>query len=331
MKENRLKHIDGKKIRRQYFNAPLIALYSLMLAIPYAIFVISWGMGKLDPSAWPSTLWTSIWICFVFSLPFLILRILNTYCFGRIICVLTEEGIHYPTGKLRWETVEKVEYAIDTKPRYKSDAGKAFRVILYTRGGKHIVLDKAPLRTVSQIKKYRPELDVSISGATSLLPTALGMASIVVLCPLYVVLLTRAPGASVTQLMVLAAIWLILGLVRIPVFDAYDVRYRFWRSILPRKWLAYTLLGVYYASFFAAILAVSYFPNWVVVSLLGIYLGVVQPPIPSKRGSSRVNRILSYEQLYEIYVTQAHVWETHMERNREKRLEKKHKPNGLDT
>ncbi len=323
MKENRLRHIDGKKIRRQYFNAPLIVLYSLMLAIPYAIFVISWGMGKLDPSAWPSTLWTSIWVCFCFSLPFLILRTLNIHCFGRIICVLTEEGIHYPKGLLRWETVEKIEYAIDTKPRYKSDTGKAFRVILYTRGGKHIVLDKAPLRTVPQIKKYRPELDVSISGATSLLPTALVMAAIIVLCPLYVVLLVRSPGASIAQLVAMAVIWLILGLVRIPVFDAYDVRYRFWRPILPRKWLACILLGIYYVSFFAVILAVCYFPNWIVTVLLGVYLGVVQPPVPSRHGSSRFNRILSYDQLYEIYITQADFWEKNMEKNREARLKKK--------
>jgi len=38
---------------------------------------------------------------------------------------------------------------------------------------------------------------------------------------------------------------------------------------------------------------------------LGIYLGIVQPPIPSKNGSSRYRSILSYKQLYEIYITQA--------------------------
>lgn len=323
MKENKLQHIDGKKIRRRYFNPPLIALYSLMLAIPYAIFVISWGIGKLDPAAWPSTLWTSVWVCFCFSLPLLLLRTLNAHCFGRIICVLTEEGIHYPKGMLRWETIEKIEYAMDTKPRYKSDSGKSFRLILFTRGGKHIVLDKSPLCTVSHIKKYRSELDVSISGATSLLPTVLVMAAIIVLCPLYLVLLIRSPGATIAQLAAMAAIMLVLIFVREPLFDAYDVPYRFWRPILPLKWLACILLGIYYVSFFAVILIVCYFPNWVVVTLLGIYLGVVQPPVPSRHGSSRVNRILSYEQLYEIYITQADFWEKNMEKNREARSKRK--------
>lgn len=38
MAENLLKHLDGKKIRWQYFNVPLIILYSLMLAIPYFFY-----------------------------------------------------------------------------------------------------------------------------------------------------------------------------------------------------------------------------------------------------------------------------------------------------
>ncbi len=29
--ENDLKHIDGKKIRRQYFNIPLIIIYSMII------------------------------------------------------------------------------------------------------------------------------------------------------------------------------------------------------------------------------------------------------------------------------------------------------------
>ena len=323
MKENKLKHIDGKKIRRQYFNAPLIGLYSLMLAIPYAILVISWGIGKLDPSAWPSTLWTSVWVCFVFSLPLLLLRTLNAHCFGRIICVLTEEGIHHPKGLLRWETVETIEYAMDTKPRYKSDTCKACRAIVYTKGGKHIILHNAPLRLLSRAKKFDQNLAVRVSGATSLLPTVLVMAAIIVLCPLYLVLLIRAPGPSVPQLAVMAVITLVSIFVREPIFDAYDVHYRFWRRILPRKWLAYILLGVYYVSFFAVLLAVSYFPNWIVAVLLGIYLGVVQPPVPSRHGSSRVNRLLSYEQLYEIYITRADFWEKNMEKNREARSKKK--------
>lgn len=192
--KNNLKYVDGKRIRRQYFNIPLIILYSLMLAIPYAIFTISLCIGKFDPSIWPSTLWTSIWICFCFSLPMLILRTLNKHFFGRIICVLNEEGIYHPKGMLRWETIEKIGYAIDSKPRYKSDSAKAFRAIIYTQGGKHVVLNNSSLYILSRAKKYSKELDVKISGASSLIPVMLIITAIIFLCPFYVVLLRNSPG-----------------------------------------------------------------------------------------------------------------------------------------
>lgn len=323
MEGTRLKNIDGKKIRRQYFNIPLIILYSLMLAIPYAIFTISLCIGKFEPSNWPSTLWISIGVCFFFSLPLLILRTLNKHLFGRILCVLAEEGIYYPKGMLRWETIEKIEYAIDSKPRYKSDSEKTYRTIVYTRGGKHVVFANTPLSIVSRIKKYRQGLDVKIAGAASLLPVALIITAIIALCPFYVALLYNSPGASVTHFLVLIILWAVLGIIRAHIFDAYAIRYRFWRRILPRKWLSYIILGVYYSSVFAAFLVLSYFPNWVVVSLLGIYLGVVQPPIPSRYGISRYQSILSYEQLYEIYITKAEFWEKNIENRKQKGAKKK--------
>lgn len=323
MKDNNLKHIDGKKIRRQYFNIPLIIIYSLMFAIPYAIFTISLCLGKFDPSTFLSTLWTSIWVCFCFSLPILILRTLNKHFFGRIICVLTKEGIHYSKGMLRWETIEKIEYAIDSKPRYKSDNAKAFIAIVYTQGGKHIILNSSPMYILSRSKKYNKELDLKISGVTSLLPITLLMTVIIALCPFYVVLLKNSPGASGVHFIVLAIILIVLGIIRMHIFDTYAIRYRFWRRILPKKWLSYIILGCYYSSFFAAILVLCYFPNWVVVSILGIYLGVVQPPFPSRYGSSRYNYLLSYEQLYEIYINKEDFWEDHLAKIREKRIEKK--------
>ena len=104
-------------------------------------------------------------------------------------------------------------------------------------------------------------------------------------------------------------IWVVLGVARTPIFDTYNIRYRFWSRLLPKKLLSYIVLGFYYSSYFIALIILFYFPNWVVVSLLGIYLGIVQPPIPSKNGSSRYRSIPSYDKLYEIYITQADFWE----------------------
>jgi len=43
----------------------------------------------------------------------------------------------------------------------------------------------------------------------------------------------------------------------------------------------------------------------------------VQPPIPSKNGSSRYRSIPSYKQLYEIYITQADFWEERIAKRNE--------------
>ena len=317
MGENNLKKLRGKKIRRQYFNAPIIVLYLSMATILSTVFIFSLWRGKLDTLDLPSTAWTGVWVCFCFSLPFLILRTLNKHFFGKIICVLNEEGIYYPTGKLRWETVEKLEYAIDSKPRYKSDLTKGFRAIIYTRGGKHVVLTSAPMCMLSRAKKYNKELDVKITGAKNLLSYALFAAAIVFLCPLYVCLLVSAPGVSLAQWITATAIWFVLLLIRLPVFDAYAVKYRFWSRILPRKWLSYIILWCYYLSFFAAMIVISYFPNWAVVILVGVYLGVVSPPVPSRRGNIN-KRLLSYEQLCDIYINRADFWEKQIEKRQKK-------------
>ena len=311
MQENSLKCIQGKKIRRQGFSVPLIILYSMMFAIPYCIFAISWCVGKLDTYGSPTTFGTSVLLCFLFSVPFLILRPLNKHFFGKIICVLDEEGIYYANkGKLCWDSIEKIEYVIDSKPRYKSDLGKTWRVIIYTHGGKHVTLEKAPLYIISSIKKYQKSLDVKIIGTRSLILPVLIMATIVLVCPFYVVLLRSAPGGvTIPHIIFMMIICVALGIVRMPIFDAYDIQYRFWSKLLPKKLLSHIVLGFYYSSYFIALIILFYFPNWVVVSLLGIYLGIVQPPIPSKNGSSRYRTIPSYKQLYEIYITQADFWE----------------------
>ena len=317
MKKNDLRGIDGKKIRRQYFNAPLIFLLSLMIAIPYAIAVFSLAMGKYGQYEFLSALESSVWVYGILSLPFLILRALNKRFFGKIICVLNEEGIHHPKGMLKWEAVEKIEYAIDSKPRYKSDPSRAFRAIVYyAQGSKHLVLEKAPLSLLSRIKKYRKDIDARIEGITSLLHTVLVISAIIIICPLYIISFKNAPGASASQIIVFMAISLVLGIVRSPVFDAFSIEYRFWNKILPRKWLSYTVLACYYPLFFVVLLVLFHFPNWFVVVTLGICVGIVQPPVPSRQGNVRFRRILSYEQLYDIYINKADFWESKIEQRK---------------
>ena len=77
MKGNKLNEIDGRKIRRQYFTLPVLMHYVLMLFIPYCILVFTIQLNKFNMQEWISSVWISVWVCFCFSLPWMILRILN--------------------------------------------------------------------------------------------------------------------------------------------------------------------------------------------------------------------------------------------------------------
>ena len=101
MKKNHLREIEGDKIRWQYFTWPIVILLFCMLFVPYCIFVFSLYAGNFNLSNWLSGLLVSFEVCLVFAVPFFILSVLNRRFFGKIICVINEDGIHYKDGLLK--------------------------------------------------------------------------------------------------------------------------------------------------------------------------------------------------------------------------------------
>ena len=140
--------------------------------------------------------------------------------------------------------------------------------------------------------------------------------SCLLLCPFYVILLINSPGASTEQFIAFIAIAAVSALISVPLFNALAIPYRFWRRILPHKWLSYIILGGYYSSFFIIMLVLCYSPNWVTVSVLGVFFGVVRPPVPSRRG--HFYRIPTYSQLFEIYIDNADMWEKNIEKSKKR-------------
>ena len=165
MAKNRLRDIEGVKIRWQYFTAPLLILGIVAIWAPFIIFVLEFNAGNFDFSKWLSDgLWTSVWICFVFSVPFLILSPLNRRLFGKIVCVLTEDGIHHKDGFVRWNEIVKIEYEIDFPggiiARYQY-----CRAIIYT-SKEEIVIRHAPLFLLFKVKKQNPDVQTGVSKSS---------------------------------------------------------------------------------------------------------------------------------------------------------------------
>jgi len=325
MAKSKLHDVNGLKIRKQYFKGPLIFFGVLAFALPYFILAVSVFMGKFDFSEWLTSIGTSFLLCFVFSLPLIVLALLNRACFGKIVCVLAEDGILYPKEDraclARWKEIEKIEYAVDTKPRYKSDPCNANRTIIYTSRG-HVVLRGAPRFILTKVKKIKPELDTSITGMRSDLTAVLAIALIVLLSPiglmLFIKLLSYGQGISTSQMWVMFAAILIAFTVSKFIFDAYTVQYRFWSKIIVKRWRYYAAVCAFVVSMVAAFLAAWYFPSLWSVIAAGIYIGAVTELLPTRSAGRRMI-IMSHEEAYGIYVERADFWEKQIRKKNAKR------------
>ena len=162
MKKNHLREIEGDKIRWQYFTWPIVILLFCMLFVPYCIFVFSLYAGNFNLSNWLSDLFVSFEVCLVFAVPFFILSVLNRRFFGKIICVINEDGIHYKDGLLKWDEILKIEYEIELPGGVPKIERLFCHSFIYTKKDK-IKLVHTPLFFVSRLKKYKPSIDAKVS------------------------------------------------------------------------------------------------------------------------------------------------------------------------
>lgn len=162
MKRNHLREIYGEKIRWQYFSWAILILIFCMFFVPYCIFVFSLSAGDFNVSNWFSDLLICVEVCFAFSIPFVILSILNQQFFGKIICVINENGIYYQDGLLKWDEILKIEYEIELSGGVVKKENLFCHSVIYTRKD-NIKLIHTPLFFISKVKKYNPSLDAKIS------------------------------------------------------------------------------------------------------------------------------------------------------------------------
>lgn len=162
MKKNHLREAKGERIRWQYFTWPILILLFCMLFVPYCIFIFSFGMGKFDLSKWLSDLLISVEVCLGFAIPFIPLSILNRRFFGKIICVINENGIHYKDGLLKWHEIIKIEYEIELPGRVPKKEHLFCHAIIYTEK-QNVLLLHAPMFLLSKAKKYNPNIHARVS------------------------------------------------------------------------------------------------------------------------------------------------------------------------
>ena len=159
MKKNRLIEVDGKKIRRQYFNIFMffeIAL-ALFMTIPALVFNTLWGNSGTKLNSW-SEIFTHVIAVFIgLMLPVILISFLNRFLFGKVICVLNETGIYYLKGNakrvIKWENVNCMEYGIRLWPFF-TQIDHPFCYVHIIGEGSDEYINHAPFMLLKQVKKY---------------------------------------------------------------------------------------------------------------------------------------------------------------------------------
>ncbi len=111
MKNKGMTDPDGIKIRRQYFNFFIMALFGafLFFLIVNTVRLITVNYGIYD---WWETMRNVISQTLCLLLPLGVLSVLNMLFFGEVICVISEEGLSYKGVFVRWEDVLYIEHRL---------------------------------------------------------------------------------------------------------------------------------------------------------------------------------------------------------------------------
>ncbi len=150
-----LKELAGKRIRRQYFNIPCYA--SFLLA--FFVFGVIKGEELLRGTGNPAMLiphfFSMLGIWLAVASPLILLAVLNRLFFGKLICVLNTDGLHFSGGCIAWKDITRMEYHIGSASRYGNST--PCRVTVYC-GDRHIDINSAPLLLFREAKKFCPKL-----------------------------------------------------------------------------------------------------------------------------------------------------------------------------
>ena len=101
-----------------------------------------------------------------------VLSVINRLCrFGRVVCVLNDDGIHYKKGLIAWNDIVGIEYKFllfgkhdpDAVPYYITELCFCYATV-HTRSGS-VDIFHAPFYMLGRVKKYCPEIDAKMSRA----------------------------------------------------------------------------------------------------------------------------------------------------------------------
>ncbi len=182
MKHNHLRDLIGVRVRRQYFNLPIYMFLLIFLLIVESFAVISLFEGNFNFEFWiEDVVLKSLITLGIFVTPCIFLSTLNRFFFGKIVCVLNEEGIHYKDGLIKWSDIKCIEYSITAMSRQHFQTAYVDVVCINTT----IRIKSVPLYIFSLVKKFNADIKTKHDKTIWVLLT------VVIIIPLVCSLLKR--------------------------------------------------------------------------------------------------------------------------------------------
>ena len=156
MKHTQRKDVGGVRIRRQYFNYPIcifLSVWLICVEVGTCLYLVE---HSFHFDQWRENMLDLTFIVAKFIAPFLVLSVLNRFFFGKIVCVLNEEGIRYKNGIIKWYDIVSIKYHImdlnkfHYRPSYIDVVCK----------NKTVQIKSAPLYMFSFVKKSNADIEI---------------------------------------------------------------------------------------------------------------------------------------------------------------------------
>ena len=183
-KQPELKQLSGDKIRTQYFNYILVVFLSFVPVAPIMIPIMKWkNSGEWLFDEFMSTLINTVGMWSFIIIPLILLSLLNRFCYGKVVCVFDDRGIHTENDLLLWTDIKRVSFKASIPSRYKySPACTTF--VINKAGEYEFDILHFPFYGLRKIKKYCPNIEVKVQNKVSLIFIALFPTIIAIIIPL---------------------------------------------------------------------------------------------------------------------------------------------------
>ena len=155
-----LASLPGKRLRMQFFAFPLVLIPGFFLILLYMMWIVMLLLGELIFSEMLKLTLLVALLCAPVVLLCAVLLVLNHYFFGKIICVLGNDGIAHKKGLIRWNRIKRIEYEIHLPSRHQY-LWEYCRAVIFTGAGQ-IGIDHAPLCMLFFAHKLHPEIPMGL-------------------------------------------------------------------------------------------------------------------------------------------------------------------------